>query len=232
MKTETIIQQLRLYSDPERQEKSKTYFPTSMEVLGLKNQNVKDVIREIWPEIKGWDPDKLIAFTKELVATKIMECNHLAYELLWKNKKALDLLKLSDLEQLGANIDNWATTDGFSVMLSGWAWRKNNISDADVISWLESRSRWWRRAAVVSTVGLNLKSRGGVGDTKRTLMICKKVIDDRDDMIVKALSWALRELSKTDKPAVEGFLKYYRSRLAGRVVREVTSKLETGLKNG
>jgi len=232
MTIELIVKQLRLYSDPERQEKSKTYFPTSMEVLGAKKLVVKNIMNEIWPELKAWDSEKLVAFAKELVATKIMECNHLAFELLWKNKKALDLLKLPDLEQLGANIDNWATTDGFSVMLLGWAWRKNQITDADVLSWLESGNRWWRRAAVVSTVGLNLKSRGGTGDTKRTLMVCEKIVDDRDDMIVKALSWALRELSKTDKRAVESFMKYYRARLAGRVVREVTTKLETGLKNG
>jgi 3-methyladenine DNA glycosylase AlkD len=85
---------------------------------------------------------------------------------------------------------------------------------------------------VVSTVPLNLKARGGTGDTKRTLMICEKVVDDREDMIVKALSWALRELSKSDKPAVEKFMAKYDSKLAGRVRREVYTKLETGRKNG
>jgi 3-methyladenine DNA glycosylase AlkD len=51
-------------------------------------------------------------------------------------------------------------------------------------------------------------------------------------MIVKALSWALRELSKSDKPAVEEFMKKYDSRLAGRVRKEVYTKLLTGRKNG
>jgi 3-methyladenine DNA glycosylase AlkD len=63
-------------------------------------------------------------------------------------------------------------------------------------------------------------------------MICEKVISDRDDMIVKALSWALRELSKIDKPAVEVFMEKYDEQLAGRVRREVYTKLETGRKNG
>ena len=55
-------------------------------------------------------------------------------------------------------------------------------------------------------------------------MICEKVVSDRDDMIVKALSWALRELSKSDKPAVEEFMEKYDSQLAGRVRREVFMK--------
>jgi 3-methyladenine DNA glycosylase AlkD len=148
------------------------------------------------------------------------------------NKNALGLLRLPDLEELGINMDNWATTDTFSVMIAGWAWRENQITDSDVLSWLNSENRWWRRAAVVSTVPLNLRARGGKGDTKRTLMICEKVVTDHDDMIVKALSWALRELSKTAKPAVETFMEKHEKQLAGRVRREVFTKLETGRKNG
>jgi 3-methyladenine DNA glycosylase AlkD len=51
-------------------------------------------------------------------------------------------------------------------------------------------------------------------------------------MIVKALSWALRELSKSDIKAVAEFLEKYNEKLAGRVRREVYLKLETGRKNG
>jgi 3-methyladenine DNA glycosylase AlkD len=50
-------------------------------------------------------------------------------------------------------------------------------------------------------------------------------------MVVKALSWALRELSKRDPDSVRKFLKEHDGKLAPRVVRDVTSKLETGLKN-
>ena len=227
-----IITELEFVSDTVRKETSKTMFPTSMEYMGVRTPNFRKLFKIWWEEIKLWPPEKLIQFAIELIETRIFECNQLAYEILWKNKNALQLLKLKDLEQLGKNMDNWATTDTFSVLLSGFAWRENQITDADVLNWLKSENRWWRRAAVVSTVPLNLKSRGGKGDAKRTLMVCEKVVSDRDDMIVKALSWALRELSKSDKPAVEAFMKKYDSQLAGRIRREVYTKLETGRKNG
>jgi 3-methyladenine DNA glycosylase AlkD len=83
----------------------------------------------------------------------------------------------------------------------------------------------------VCTVPLNIQSRGGAGDTARTLRVCKALVADRDDMVVKALSWALRELSKRDRAAVTAFLDEHRLRLAPRAWREVTSKLTTGLKN-
>jgi 3-methyladenine DNA glycosylase AlkD len=50
-------------------------------------------------------------------------------------------------------------------------------------------------------------------------------------MVVKALSWALRELSKRDPTAVQRFLEQHHGVLAARVVREVRNKLSTGLKN-
>jgi len=227
-----LVDDLKSFTDPARKEKSKTMFPTAMEVLGVTSPKMKALIKIWWIDLKMWSPGKLLDLAKKLVETRILECNMVAFELLWKNKNALKLLTLNELKYLGQNMDNWVTTDTFSIMLSGYAWRENQISDADIFKWLNSENRWWRRTAVVSTVTLNLRSRGGTGDAQRTLMICEKVISDRDDMIVKALSWALRELSKSDKPAVEDFMAKYDSQLASRVRREVYTKLETGRKNG
>jgi 3-methyladenine DNA glycosylase AlkD len=76
-----------------------------------------------------------------------------------------------------------------------------------------------------------VRARGGRGDVARTLAVCRQVVDDRDDMVVKALSWALRSLVEWDRSAVSAFLAQHEDTLAGRVKREVTSKLRTGRKN-
>ena len=57
------------------------------------------------------------------------------------------------------------------------------------------------------------------------------LVKDRDDMVVKALSWALRELAKRDSKSVREFLAEHEHELAPRVLREVNNKLEFGLKN-
>ena len=97
--------------------------------------------------------------------------------------------------------------------------------------WARSPDRWWRRAALVSTVPINNKARGGSGDVSRTLDICKILVTDHDDMVLKAMSWALRELGKHYPTAVRSFIKSHQRALAPRVIREVRNKLETGLKN-
>jgi len=96
--------------------------------------------------------------------------------------------------------------------------------------WAQPPDRWWRRAALVSTVPLNSRARGGRCDAKRTLQVCKQLLGDRDPMVVKALSWALRELAKRDPGSVKNFLAENGNDMPALVRREVLSKLTTGRK--
>jgi len=153
------------------------------------------------------------------------------YELIQHHEAAAACLNLRLLVRLAHDFNSWSAVDTFASSLSGPSWRRGLIDTEQVARWVRSKNRWWRRAAVVSTVSLNNKTQGGTGDVSRTLKICSLVIGDRDDMVVKALSWALRELSKRDRKSVEEFITLHRSRLANRVIREVMNKLNTGIKN-
>lgn len=155
----------------------------------------------------------------------------IAYELIFCHRETLTSLRAKHLEQLGRDLDSWGAVDTFACYLSGPAWRTRQISDTLIAKWARAQNRWWRRAALVSTVPLNRKTLGGNGDAQRTLRICHMLRHDRDDMVIKALSWALRELAKRDAKAVREFLMQYESELAPRVLREVRNKITTGLKN-
>ena len=154
----------------------------------------------------------------------------ICYELLHHHPAAFALLGRPELEELGDGIASWGSTNSFARHLSGPAWVRDRISTADLQAWARSADRWWRRAALVSTVALNSRVSGGRGDAGRTLEICGLLVEDRDDMVVKAMSWALRELIEFDRAAVVRFLDAQGDRLAARVRREVRNKLETGLK--
>ncbi len=144
---------------------------------------------------------------------------------------ALATLDLTQVERLGSGISSWDQVDCFACNLSGPAWREGHIEDKVIIQWARSKDRWWRRAALVSTVPLNVKARGGRGDARRTLRMCTLLIGDRDEMVVKALSWALRALTVRDAGAVRRFLEENEARLPALVRREVQNKLTTGRKN-
>lgn len=154
-----------------------------------------------------------------------------AYELVACHPGAIEALTPETLNRLGRGLADWASVDTFACYVAGPAWRRGRVPTRLLHAWLRSPDRWRRRAAVVCTVALNLRARGGRGDTARTLDICRQVVADRDDMVVKALSWALRSLVVWDRAAVEAFLREHAATLAARVQREVQTKLRTGRKN-
>ncbi len=155
----------------------------------------------------------------------------LTYELVHHHDPSMSSLDARTVRRLGRGIGSWGDVDAFACLVAGPAWREGRLQDAEVGRWAMSPDRWWRRAALASTIPLNTAARGGRGDARRTLAVCRLLVRDRDDIVVKAMSWALRALSTRDLPAVERFLDRHAAALASRVLREVRNKLETGLKN-
>jgi 3-methyladenine DNA glycosylase AlkD len=154
-----------------------------------------------------------------------------AYEVIRFHPGAFAALNDRTLSRFSRGLDSWDSVDAFGRTLAGPAWVRGLASDGLIERWSRSPDLWLRRLALVSTVALNMKIDGGKGDTRRTLAICTRLVDDREDMVVKALSWALRVLSTHDAAAVRDFLRKHDGRLASRVKRETANKLRTGLKN-
>ena len=196
-----------------------------------KTEEVRAIRREFSRRIARAAPREVIQLGLRLLRSPALEHRFLAYELVHHHRGALQSLRARQLEQFGRGMNHWGAVDTFGCYLAGPAWRENQVHDGLIHRWARSKDRWWRRAALVSTVPLNSKARGGRGDPRRTLRVCQMLVKDRDDMVVKALSWALRELAKRDPLPVRKFLTAHQKTLAARVLREVRNKLATGLKN-
>lgn len=195
---------------------------------------IRVVRRRLSARIKSLDGYDVAAIGAAIAASPVMKAHRarwVGWELINKHSGALSTLDLASVEALGAGNSTWDEVDGYALYISGAAWLRGRIRDADVRRWTQSSDLWRRRAALVSTVVLNSKTHGGSGDAKRTLDIAKRLVDDREVMIVKAMSWALRALVPWDRTAVEDFLATHEERLAARVKRETRTKLRTGRKN-
>ncbi len=226
-----VLAALRQRGDPARVASTRRAIPTAAEVLGVRTPELRAVVRDTGRALRAASAEEVLALAHALIDAGTLEGRQAAYEIVEGHRPASEALDRAALQRLGRGMDCWAAVDGFAVLLAGVAWREGRLRDGDVEAWLASDDRWWRRAAIVSTVPLNLPARGGTGDPARTLAICTPVVDERDDMIVKAVSWSLRTLVKQDPDAVRAFLDEHGERLAPRVRREVTAKLQTGLKN-
>ncbi len=220
---------------PESSELTAELFERVKALPAPKVPAIRPIRRELTRRLSGGDPGSLLALAEEIIDRSLnfaaVDLRWVACELVHYHPAALRSLDREDLERLGAGLNSWDSVDTFSLNLSGPAWRSGQIADSDLHLWAAAADRWWRRAALVSTVALNNRARGGRGDVERTRSVCRLLVADRDDMVVKAMSWALRELVKHDAAAVAGFLAEHDHTLAARVKREVRNKLNTGVKN-
>jgi len=225
-----IQTRLKAAIDPERAEWAKTYYPTQLTTLGVIVPDMKVILKDVLKELKKEPPEKVIEFIYQLIETNIFENVQMAYEILDRHKKAFAVLTKEDILKIRVGQDNWVLVDYYAGLIAGPMWRDGKLKDEVLYQWLKSENFWERRSAVVCTVALNQKARGGKGDPERTLDICKRVASDKNDMVSKALSWALRELAKREVEPVKQFIEDYKEVLPKRVLREVRRKLETGRK--
>ncbi len=145
------------------------------------------------------------------------------YELIYYHPGTIEILDPDGVRSLGKGISNWSATDIYARFILGPAWKTGVISDEHIEEWINAPDVWKRRAALVSTIYL-------YGDVERMLKYSEMLKDDKEDMIIKALSWVLREASAFDPEAVRHFLVTHEHILASRIKREVRNKLDTGLK--
>ena len=158
---------------------------------------LRQVRRRVSLDLRGLTPAFVIRVVLRLMALPNVP-RWFVYELVNHNRDVIRALTPAHIEKLGDGISSWGEVDAFACYVAGPAWREGRLTSADVERWAKSSDRWWRRAALVSTVPLNNMARGGTGDAQTTLFVCDLLRHDRDDMVIKALSWALRELAKRE----------------------------------
>jgi len=191
--------------------------------------NLRRVRQKYSKKLAQATPEQILDFVRYFISN--YNYRWIAFEIIQCHKTAIEIIGVKELEEFGKQINSWGAVDIFAGYLAGPAWRNGQVPDELVLSWANSTDFWWRRAALVCTIALNRRSAGRQGDIPRTLKICRTLAADDNDMVIKALSWALRELIPHDRESVLRFINENESVLAARVKREVRNKLIMGVKN-
>jgi 3-methyladenine DNA glycosylase AlkD len=193
--------------------------------------SVRSVRRRYSKVLANEPPRIVLRFVMSLPAGAGWAQRVVSWEVLAAHERAFGLLNDRLVEEMARGLADWGSVDLFGVTVVGPAWRAGRVTDSKILAWARSQDRWRRRLALVATVPLNARARGGTGDARKTLRICRVLLGDSDDMVIKAMSWSLRELAKQDPKVVEAFLLKEEGRLPSRVKREVLNKLRTGVKS-
>lgn len=184
-------------------------------------------LRKVWSRALTGEPGlQVVAVAEALEAVSPQEGKWVAYELISHHKGALDAVSLLLVERFAEHAASWYAVDALGTVLTGPLWANGRLPDATVAAWSQSDERWLKRLSLTTSVGRNATR----PDPAKTFELCLRLADDRDDMVEKAVSWALRFLSQRDKAAVAAFMASEGARFRPRVKREVSHKLATGLK--
>ena len=217
---------------------SKELFDDIQKVQIKNTPNLRKVRQKYSKKLAQTAPKQILDFARYLIshynyhgfASEIIVCGF-AFEIIYYHKTAIKTIGVKELKEFGKQMNSWGAVEIFAGCLAGPAWRNGQVPDELISSWANSTDFWWKRAALVCTIALNKRSWGGHGDIHRTLKICRILLADKNDMVIKALSWALRELIPHDSESVRRFICENEDLLAARVKREVKNKLTTGVKN-
>ncbi len=117
--------------------------------------NARAIRRKYSRQLRRAEPEFVLAVARVLLDT--YGYRGVPYELIRYHQAAFQSIGEAELEELGQGINNWWSVDSFARTLAGPLWLKGQVSDELIHRWAHSENLWWRRAALVSTVALNVR---------------------------------------------------------------------------
>jgi len=205
---------------------------SALRVYGVRVPALRQIARDWKASHKKIGLGDLLPLVEELWDGDSQEERALAMELLTAYRNYIPKLSWDRFDRWRRKVDNWGLTDYLGTRVLGpWMLADPGARLDHLWDLIADEDIWSRRLAIVATCPIN-RGRSGITIPDRTLGLIDRVKTERRPMMTKAVSWALREMTKTHPDQVAAYVEQNRELLAPLVLREVQNKLRTGLKSG
>jgi 3-methyladenine DNA glycosylase AlkD len=187
---------------------SSRYFrgPGDLGFYNVGTTAMRELARAIYARHEDdWSIGDAMAFADVLIADRYLEAKSVAVEVVARYRRDFTPRLLPAWKRwLSANHSaNWATTDAICGALIGPLLARYPTLVPQMRAWSKHRNMWVRRA---SMVGLIRRAHHGES-LDLVYEIAGRLHADREDLIQKAVGWALREAGTKDMARLERYLR-------------------------
>lgn len=176
----------------------KHHFP----FYGIKSPQRKEVLSPYLRTAGKLPYEKSIHLVYSLWERRERECQYAALAIFEKQKKNLPITAKEDILYFVTHKSWWDTVDHLASHMSGAYFQHYpELLSSTLQQWITDENMWVRRTALLTQLKYKDK-------TNKDLLfsLIEECMDENEFFIKKAIGWALREYSKTDREAVESFV--------------------------
>lgn len=194
------------------------YMKNQFDFLGINKPELKKIEKEYFKEIKNRkyiDYD----FVNKCYDDNNRELQYVAIDYLINKKRYLTNEDVPFIKNLIVTKSWWDTSDMIYKLIADMALKYEDINEI-LISWSKDNNIWIRRVSIIHQ--LHRKE-------KTNIELLEKIILNNfgsDEFFInKAIGWALRDYSKTNKEWVSDFINKYKDKMANLSIREASKYL-------
>jgi 3-methyladenine DNA glycosylase AlkD len=207
-----IVSDLKKHADKEGAEIVKRFHKyDGFECYGMEVPLARKIFKKSRKDIQKLNCKDALALARKFFVSHIEEQAFAGNYVLQLTLDCLTPSQFSYLDRVADHFRSWSTVDGFcaeGACVAQSLLRKYPKETLALLrKWNKSKNMWKRRASVVPFT----RKVGESGKfTKEGLVLCGNLIWAKEDMVQKAVGWALKDMMRGDKKNVLKYVKKIR----------------------
>jgi len=217
-----VINELKILATEDRRKSNEWFFKTNKGEYGYGDIFLGVRMPDIRKVAKKFSSKIALKELTELIQSPIHEVRLCALIILVNQYKKGNFSKIFEYYIRQINfINNWDLVDSSAPYIVGDYLYNNPDQRSILFEFVHSENLWVRRISIVSTFTL-IKN----NQFNETLQIAKILLNDKHDLIHKAVGWMLREVYKRDQDLIRTFLKQNYSQLPRTTLRYAIERMD------
>ena len=217
-----VINELKILATEDRRKSNEWFFKTNKGEYGYGDIFLGVRMPDIRKVAKKFSPKITLKELTELIQSPIHEVRLCALIILVNQYNQGNFSKIFEYYIRQINfINNWDLVDSSAPCIVGDYLYNNPDERSILFEFVHSENLWVRRISIVSTFTL-IKN----NQFNETLQIAKILLNDKHDLIHKAVGWMLREVYKRDQDLIRTFLKQNYAQLPRTTLRYAIERMD------